>query len=90
MDYDLVAFTDELKHLLERWTVHILAGDLVGEGLVQVDPFELPVRILVFLGYPDVSGPLPLHKTSNPGENVRIGSKTFSKPCQERLKITLT
>jgi hypothetical protein len=52
----------KLQHFLEFGAVSVLAGHFVGEGSVNLDAFELPVRVLAERADPYIADSLSCHK----------------------------
>jgi len=53
-----VAVADEPEQRFQLRPLCVLAGDAVGEGLVECDAVELPAEVLVQAADPGVAGPL--------------------------------
>jgi len=53
-----VAFADEPEQRRQLRPLGVLAGDGIGEGLVECDAVELPVEVLVQAADPGVADPL--------------------------------
>ena len=88
VDHNCVAITDEFEQLLELRPEYVLAGGLVGEDLVDVDPVELSLGVLVKAADADVANPLSVHEPSL-GGSVRLESMSLGPQCQEKRKVGL-
>ncbi|MNN80253.1 hypothetical protein D3C81_1969680 [compost metagenome] len=64
MHHQGVALADVIKQRVELGTLGVLAGGLVGEHLVHLGAFQLPIRVLVKGADPDVADPLSVHDAS--------------------------
>jgi len=58
VDHHGVAVADEGEHRRQLRPVEVLAGDMVGEGPVDLDALELPISILLQGADPDVADAL--------------------------------
>lgn len=81
VDYDRVAIADEFEQLLELRPENVFARGLVGENLVDVDPIELSLGVLVEAAYADVANPLSVHEPS-------LGWKCQAGIYESRLAVS--
>ena len=83
---DGVAPARKPQHEFQLGTLGVFARGFVGEGLIERDPIQLPLDLLVKDADPDVADALSGHRSR---KTVKMKSVILRKNCQETRKATL-
>jgi hypothetical protein len=83
---DGVAPARKAQQELQLRTLGVFARGFIGEGLIERDPVQLPLCLLVKGADPDVANTLSGHRSL---KTVKIKSITLHKNGQETRKATL-
>src|SRR4051794_2422158 len=81
-----VAPARKAQHEFQLRTLGVFARGFIGEGLIERDPVQLPLCLLVKGADPDVANTLSRHRAC---KTVKINSITLHKKCQETRKTIL-
>ena len=86
VDENGVAGAHKTQQEFQLGAFDVFPGSFVREGLVDLDPLQLPRNLLIKRADADVANALSKHTVF---ESVKINSITVHKNCQETRKATL-